>query len=167
MANEDVNKTEGRAQSLAEVRALARILRQYDLSELEVETDEGRVRLKRSSGAARVQPAVAAVAIDDAAGVATSGAGERSRGTNASPEVAAKTITSPFVGTFYRAASPDAAPYVEVGQTVRRGQTLCIIEAMKLMNEIEAERDARILEVLVNSGDSVEFGQALFRVDGA
>ncbi|MBK6849423.1 MAG: acetyl-CoA carboxylase biotin carboxyl carrier protein [Proteobacteria bacterium] len=79
----------------------------------------------------------------------------------------AKSITSPFVGTFYRAASPDGPPFVEVGQTVRKGQTLCIIEAMKLMNEIEAELDVKILEVLVKSGEPVEFGQALFRVEGA
>jgi acetyl-CoA carboxylase biotin carboxyl carrier protein len=72
-------------------------------------------------------------------------------------------VTSPFVGTFYRAPSPDVAPFVEVGQVVHKGQALCIVEAMKLMNEIEAENDAAILEVLVENGASVEYGHKLFK----
>jgi acetyl-CoA carboxylase biotin carboxyl carrier protein len=74
------------------------------------------------------------------------------------------TITSPFVGTFYRAASPEAEPFVKAEQEVSRGQTLCIVEAMKLMNEIEAEHDCKIVEILVQNGDSVEYGQPLFRI---
>jgi acetyl-CoA carboxylase biotin carboxyl carrier protein len=73
-------------------------------------------------------------------------------------------ITSPFVGTFYRAPSPESPPFVEVDQTVKKGQVLCIVEAMKLMNEIEAEASCKILEVLAQNGEPVEFGQALFRV---
>ena len=75
------------------------------------------------------------------------------------------TVTSPFVGTFYRSPSPDAPSFVEVGQHVRKGQVLCIVEAMKLMNEIEAEVDGKILESLVQNGHAVEFGQALFKID--
>lgn len=73
-------------------------------------------------------------------------------------------VTSPFVGTFYRSSSPDAAPFVDVGARVSLGQPLCIVEAMKLMNEIEAEVAGTILEVLVDNGTSVEFGQRLFKV---
>jgi acetyl-CoA carboxylase biotin carboxyl carrier protein len=76
-------------------------------------------------------------------------------------------VTSPFVGTFYRAPSPEAPAFVDMGQGVRKGQVLCIVEAMKLMNEIEAEVDGRILEVLVQNGHAVEFGQALFRIERA
>jgi acetyl-CoA carboxylase biotin carboxyl carrier protein len=77
----------------------------------------------------------------------------------------ALTITSPFVGTFYRAASPEAPPFIEIGQNVRKGQVLCIVEAMKLMNEIEAETAGRVVEILVQNGQSVEFGEPLFRLE--
>ena len=73
-------------------------------------------------------------------------------------------ITSPMVGTFYQAPSPDSAPYVKVGDKVKKGQTLCIIEAMKIMNELEAEYDLEILEILVEDGQPVEFDTPLFRV---
>ncbi|MBL8952630.1 MAG: acetyl-CoA carboxylase biotin carboxyl carrier protein [Myxococcaceae bacterium] len=76
-------------------------------------------------------------------------------------------ITSPFVGTFYRNPSPDQPPYVEVGSSVKKGQTLCIIEAMKLMNEIESEVAGKVAEVLVENAQPVEFGQALFRIEPA
>ena len=73
-------------------------------------------------------------------------------------------ITSPMVGTFYRAAAPEEEPFVEVGNTIKVGQTICILEAMKLMNEIESEFDAEIVEILVENGTPVEFGQVLMRV---
>ena len=73
-------------------------------------------------------------------------------------------ITSPFVGTFYRAANPTAAPFVQVGSMVKKGQTLCIIEAMKLMNEIEADEAGKVVEILAENARAVEFGQKLFRV---
>lgn len=82
-----------------------------------------------------------------------------------SPERSLHTVTSPFVGTFYRAASPEAPPFAEVGQSVRKGQVLCIVEAMKLMNEIEAELAGRVAEILVQNGQSVEFGEPLFRIE--
>jgi acetyl-CoA carboxylase biotin carboxyl carrier protein len=87
------------------------------------------------------------------------------------PVVAAKVersgtvVTSPFVGTFYRSPSPDAPSFVEEGQTVRKGQVLCIVEAMKLMNEIEAEVAGKVTEVIGQNGQTVEFGQALFRIE--
>jgi acetyl-CoA carboxylase biotin carboxyl carrier protein len=89
----------------------------------------------------------------------------------ASPAPAAKievkgfTVNSPFVGTFYRAASPDAPPLVEPGTVIRKGQVLCIVEAMKLMNEIEADTAGRVVEVLVQNGSPVEYGEPLFRLE--
>ena len=76
-------------------------------------------------------------------------------------------ITSPFVGTFYRAPAPEAPPFVDVGQNVRKGQVVCIVEAMKLMNEIESEFDGKILDILVKNAEHVEYGQPLFRVEKA
>jgi len=76
-------------------------------------------------------------------------------------------IASPFVGTFYRAPSPDAPTFAEIGQMVKKGQTLCIVEAMKLMNEIEAEVGGKVVEVYVQNGQSVEFGEKLFRIEPA
>jgi acetyl-CoA carboxylase biotin carboxyl carrier protein len=76
-------------------------------------------------------------------------------------------ITSPFVGTFYRSPTPDAPPFVEIGSVVRQGQTLCIVEAMKLMNEIEAEHSGTVVEIFAQNGKSVEFGQRLFRIKKA
>ena len=73
-------------------------------------------------------------------------------------------VTSPFVGTFYRAASPEAPSFVETGAVVRTGQTLCIVEAMKLMNEIEAEVSGTVTEIYVQNGKPIEFGQKLFRI---
>ena len=75
------------------------------------------------------------------------------------------TVNSPFVGTFYRSASPDSPPFVDVGQVVKKGQVLCIVEAMKLMNEIEAEQPGRLVEVLVQNGSPVEYGESLFRFE--
>src|SRR5687767_5799546 len=83
------------------------------------------------------------------------------------PEKAGHLVTSPFVGTFYRTPAPDQPPFVELGAMVKKGQVLCIVEAMKLMNEIEAEVAGRIAEVLVDNGQPVEFGQVLFRVEPA
>ncbi|MFL5312570.1 MAG: acetyl-CoA carboxylase biotin carboxyl carrier protein [Myxococcales bacterium] len=75
------------------------------------------------------------------------------------------TVNSPFVGTFYRSASPDNPPFVEVGQVVKKGQVLCIVEAMKLMNEIEAEQAGRLVDALIQNGSPVEYGEALFRFE--
>jgi acetyl-CoA carboxylase biotin carboxyl carrier protein len=85
-------------------------------------------------------------------------------GPSAEPASDSVDVTSPFVGTFYRAASPDAPAFAEVGSVVRVGQTLCIIEAMKLMNEIEADHSGTIVEVFAQNGKAVEFGQKLFRI---
>ena len=73
-------------------------------------------------------------------------------------------ITSPMVGTFYRAASPDSAPFIDIGSTVKKGETLCIIEAMKILNEIESDKEGTISKILIENGQPVEFGQPLFEI---
>jgi acetyl-CoA carboxylase biotin carboxyl carrier protein len=87
-----------------------------------------------------------------------------STGSESSKDDGLQEITSPMVGTFYRAPAPDAPPYVDVGSKVSKGQTLCILEAMKLMNELEAEVSGEIREILVENAEPVEYGQVLFRV---
>jgi acetyl-CoA carboxylase biotin carboxyl carrier protein len=83
------------------------------------------------------------------------------------PDSKTFTVNSPFVGTFYRSASPENPPFVDVGTVVKKGQVLCIVEAMKLMNEIEAEQPGRLVEVLIQNGSPVEYGEALFRFEPA
>lgn len=138
---------------LEELKALISTLEDGGVSEFEYEDEEGRLRLHLGpTGAfapapapapAAVAPAAVAAPVDDANVVF---------------------ITSPFVGTFYRAPSPDADAFTDVGKPIKPGQTLCIVEAMKLMNEIECEVSGTVLEILVENGTSVEFGQKLFRV---
>jgi acetyl-CoA carboxylase biotin carboxyl carrier protein len=148
----------GQPAQLAVVRELARIAAEFELEEIEF-APEGRIRIcrRRASAAASV-PAPAPVASAPLA-VLPSGAGAP-----AGKDDGALFVTSPFVGTFYTAPSPEAPVFVSVGQDVRKGQVVCIIEAMKLMNEIESEVDGRITEILVKNGEHVEYGQQLFRV---
>ena len=145
---------------LNDLRRLLRILEKRNVSEFELEDDKMRLRLVRGGGVASA-PAHFAVAAAPVAAVAAAPA--------AAPAAVADDarvvfVTSPFVGTFYRSPSPDAPAFVEVGSAVREGQALCIIEAMKLMNEIEADCAGTITEILAENGKSVEFGQKLFKV---
>jgi acetyl-CoA carboxylase biotin carboxyl carrier protein len=129
----------------------------HDLAELEVESGGVRVRVvRRHAPAAATQGAAAAtVALPQAETVER--AAEAAAGT--------VTIEAPMVGTFYRATSPEAAPFVSEGDTIKEGQTLCIIEAMKLMNEIESKVTGRVLKIFVENAQPVEFGQPLFLVE--
>ena len=114
------------------------------------------------------RPAHAAVTVSAAAPVAAPAAAPVAAASAApATERPGVLVSSPFVGTFYRTPAPDQPPFVEVGTVVKKGQVLCIVEAMKLMNEIEAEAAGRITEILVDNGQPVEFGQALFRVEPA
>jgi acetyl-CoA carboxylase biotin carboxyl carrier protein len=136
------------------VRALARIAAEFDLAEIEV--DGGRVRIRRETGdfvpRTALAPAGRPIALSPPAAVEAAG------------DENSAFISSPFVGTFYRAPSPEAPTFVEAGQSVRKGQVVCIVEAMKLMNEIEAEAEGKIIEILVENGAHVEYGQHLFRL---
>jgi acetyl-CoA carboxylase biotin carboxyl carrier protein len=146
---------------LNDLRRLLRILEKRNVSEFELEDDKMRLRLVRGGVVVSSAPAHFAVA------AATAPAAPIAASSTAAPVVDdANTVyvTSPFVGTFYRSPSPDAPSFVEAGSTVRAGQALCIVEAMKLMNEIEADCAGTILEILAENGKSVEFGQKLFKV---
>jgi acetyl-CoA carboxylase biotin carboxyl carrier protein len=129
----------------------------HDLAELEVESGGLRVRVVRRHAPAAVTPGAAG------APAALSQAEAVERAVEAAPGTV--TIEAPMVGTFYRATSPEAAPFVSEGDTIKEGQTLCIIEAMKLMNEIESKLSGRIVKILVENTQPVEFGQPLFLVE--
>jgi acetyl-CoA carboxylase biotin carboxyl carrier protein len=146
--------------SLEQLKSLLETLEKGDVSEFEYEDEQLKLRLALGKKAAPVIHAAPAVAAAPLAAVAAAPAAKASD--DADPNVVF--ITSPFVGTFYRAPGPDSANFVEVGSTVKQGQTLCIIEAMKLMNEIESEAAGSVLDILVENGKSVEFGQKLFKL---
>jgi acetyl-CoA carboxylase biotin carboxyl carrier protein len=129
----------------------------HDLAELEVESGGLRVRVVRRHAPTAVTPPSAAAPL---ALPQTEGA-ERAADT----ALGTVTIEAPMVGTFYRATSPETAPFVSEGDTIKEGQTLCIIEAMKLMNEIESKLSGRIVKILVENAQPVEFGQPLFLVE--
>jgi len=141
-----------------DVRTLARILKQYQLTSLEVEWEGAQVRLTKEPAAAAQAAAPAAAPAPQAPPPAPAEAEALAAAEDGSVE-----ITSPFVGTFYRAPAPDADPFIREGQDVNKGQVLCIVEAMKLMNEIECEADGKIAKILIKNGEPVEFGQTLFR----
>ncbi|TPV93308.1 MAG: acetyl-CoA carboxylase biotin carboxyl carrier protein [Myxococcales bacterium FL481] len=151
-----------RLPDLRYVRELARVFKQYDLDEVEIETGEQRILLRRGGAEA---PTVVSAPVA-AAPVAAPAVVEASA--EPAPAVASETggefITSPFVGTFYTSPNPDAPAFVKRGDSVAKGQTVCIVEAMKLFNEIEAEFPCVIEEILVEAGQPVEFGAKLFRV---
>jgi acetyl-CoA carboxylase biotin carboxyl carrier protein len=129
----------------------------HDLAELEVESGGVRVRVvRRHAPAAATQGALAAPT-----------ALPQAEGAERAAEAAAGTVTieAPMVGTFYRATNPETAPFVSEGDAIKEGQTLCIIEAMKLMNEIESKVAGRVVKILVENAQPVEFGQPLFLVE--
>ena len=144
-----------------DIKELKKILEAFDKSSaniLEFENDEFRIYLDKSSSTSVNPPVPSTMASQVQEPIVQK--------VEAKPEceVEGELITSPMVGTFYQAPSPDSPPYVKVGDKVKKGQTLCIIEAMKIMNELEAEFDCEILEVLVEDGQPVEFDTPLFRV---
>lgn len=129
------------------------------LTEIELEEDGKRIRLRKEIVFASKERGLAPVASSQVlqeAVTAIETKGEEGR---------YALVRSPIVGTFYKAASPDADPYVEIGDVVKKGQILCIVEAMKLMNEIESDVDGKIAEICVEDGTAVEYGKPLFRIE--
>lgn len=160
--NEPISEASLTGGSVRQIQELIDLLRHNNLTELEFERQGIRIRVRHelatkpfttavqeSVPAPSQQPAHHAIAMTPVVEGATGFV----------------TVTSPIVGTFYRSPSPDADPYVEEGDSVKKGQVLCIVEAMKLMNEIESEVDGRIVKILLESTKSVEYGQALFLID--
>jgi acetyl-CoA carboxylase biotin carboxyl carrier protein len=147
---------------LRKLKTLIDLVSESNISELEITEAEGKVRIVKSG-----QPVYAGAPLYAPAPPATPPAPLPVA--EAAPEVHAepvgKVIKSPMVGTFYRAASPGAKPFVEVGDAIKEGQPVCIIEAMKIMNEIEADCEGKVLRMLCDNGQAVEFGQPLFIVE--
>ena len=146
---------------LAELRRLIDLVQQTGIGELEVTTGGRTVRIAAQAGTVPVATMTAEVSAD--AGAPASG--DAGAGLPSGAGHAALAITSPMVGTFYRAPAPDADPYIEVGDPVSVGQTVCIVEAMKLMNEIESEVKGRVVKILVENAQPVEYGQKLFLIE--
>ncbi|HWT34740.1 MAG TPA: acetyl-CoA carboxylase biotin carboxyl carrier protein [Paraburkholderia sp.] len=151
---------------LRKLKTLIDLVSESGISELEVTEGEGKVRIVKNAPPVYVQqPGSFAPQYPVSAPAAVGHAAEALAGAPATPAAAAPqghVVTSPMVGTFYRAPSPGADPFVQVGDTVKEGQTICIIEAMKLLNEIESDQAGVIKEILVENGQAVEYGQPLF-----
>ena len=150
---------------LRKLKTLIDLVSESNISELEITETEGKVRIVKGGGAAPVQyvqtlaavPAVAAPVAGAAAPAAAAPAVEAAPSGHA--------VKSPMVGTFYRSSSPGAAAFVEVGSKVNEGDTVCIIEAMKILNEIEADKSGTITQILGENGQAVEYGQPLFIIE--
>ena len=147
------------------IEKLAKIIADNDLTEISLEDGEQAITIRKDLPEVNMvasAPAAVAAAPQAAPAVAPQASAQAPA---AKEEVKGKAITSPMVGTFYAASSPDAAPFVEVGSTVNVGDVVCIIEAMKLMNEIKAEQAGKVVQICVKNGDPIEFGQVLMYVE--
>jgi acetyl-CoA carboxylase biotin carboxyl carrier protein len=148
---------------LKEIRAVLKLIRETDVEEIEVEQDGRRIRIRRRGLVQVAQPAAGAAVSPPA--VQTAPTAAPAPGLAAPDTAHLVTVESPMIGTFYRAPAPGADPYVREGDKIEKGTVLCIIEAMKLMNEIESEVSGRLHSILVENGHPVEYGQALFLVE--
>ena len=158
---------------IADLKEILRILEQQDITEFELEQDGVKLRVCRSSpvsGVGAPQALIAPVPVAQAAAPAAAQAATvpaAHAAEPAEPVPAGTLVKSPIVGTFYRAPDPNSAPFVSVGDRIKVGQVLCIIEAMKLMNEIEAELAGEVLKIHVENGQPVQYGDPLFTVKPA
>ena len=146
--------------NLREIKDLIALMNENDLTEVEVETDGAKIKLKKGQDNVVVHEAPRMMHAPQSAAPAAAPAGP-----SAPPAAPGLTIKSPMVGTFYSAPAPDAEPYLKVGQKVDIGQVICIVEAMKLMNEIKSEVRGKVIEVTIENAEPVEFGQTLFVVE--
>src|SRR5574337_1341561 len=135
---------------IKDIKNIYKFLKETDIVEFELEGQDGKVRIKRGTAARMEMPAP--VVMEEAHKEA-----KKEEPAAKKPENV-KIITSPMVGTFYRSPSPEAQPFIELGSIVKTGQTMCIIEAMKLMNEVESEFNGKVISVLVENGQPVEYG---------
>jgi acetyl-CoA carboxylase biotin carboxyl carrier protein len=153
--------------NLDQVKEILELVRQHNLAELEIEQEGLRLRVRKDTGgAASVGPPSApspAPAVAPAFPVEPGMSGALSPAA-ADEEVELAVVKSPIVGTFYRSPEPNASPFVDIGSRVRKGQVLCIIEAMKLMNEIDSEYDGEVVNIYVDNGQPVQYGERLFAI---
>ena len=153
---------------LRKLKTLIDLVSESNVSELEITEAEGKVRIVKSGQptvAQVVYAPMAAPAAAPVAAVATAAAPAAAAPVAEPAESAGFVVKSPMVGTFYRSASPGAKPFVELGQAIKEGDTLCIIEAMKILNEIEAEKSGTVTKIMGENGQAVEFGQPLFVIE--
>lgn len=145
------------------IEALAKIVKDNDLGKIKISTEDIDIVIegKRSAPAANIIPPVMPAMGVPAAPVADAAAPVAAE----SAAVSGNIITSPIIGTFYSSPSPDKAPFVKVGDTINKGDVVCIIESMKIMNELNSEFSGRVAEIYVNNGDAVEYGQKIMRIE--
>ena len=148
--------------NLKEIKEMINLMNDNGLVELEIEKDGMRIRLKKISSASEASFSGPVVIEREKITQATA---KESKEAMDKATVKTVEIKAPMVGTFYRAPTPEAPPYVEVDQVIEPGQVICIIEAMKLMNEIKSEIEGKILEILVDNSEPVEFGQPMFLIE--
>jgi acetyl-CoA carboxylase biotin carboxyl carrier protein len=162
--------------NLDELKKILELVREHQLSEFEIEHEGLRLKVRKDQATGAVlavtesvrMPAAAApqpLAAGAPAGASSSGGtGPAAAPAIGDPEIELAVVKSPIVGTFYRAPEPGAADFVEIGTTVKKGQVLCIIEAMKLMNEIDSEYDGEVVSIYVENGQPVQYGERLFAI---
>ncbi len=149
--------------NIKRIKEIVELMNENDLAQIEIEEEGAKIKLtKRASG---IVEQVIAPPVQTQALAATKA--PESAGSPKEAPKAGKEVKSPMVGTFYRSPSPDTDPYVQVGDMVQKGDVLCIVEAMKLMNEVKAEFGGRIMEVCIENAEPVEYGQTLFVVEAA
>jgi acetyl-CoA carboxylase biotin carboxyl carrier protein len=155
---------------IRKVKKLIELLEESGVAEIEIKEGEESVRISRQGTGAvstiiQAAPVAAPIAAPSASATATAGGGVTTTAPAEAGPSADKAITAPMVGTFYSSSAPGAKAFVEIGQEIQVGQTLCIIEAMKMMNQIESDKAGKVVAVLAKSGDPVEFGQPLFVIE--
>jgi len=152
---------------LRKLKTLIDLVSESNVSELEITEADGKVRIVKASPAAPMvmAPMGAAPMAAPAVPAAAAPAGPALAAAPATPVETGHIVKSPMVGTFYRSASPGAKAFVDIGSTIKEGEPICIIEAMKIMNEIEADKSGTVTKILVENGQAVEFGQPLFVIE--
>ena len=153
---------------IRKIKKLIELVEESGITELEVQEEEGTVRISRAAPAvapAAVQYAAAPVVAATPAAVPAQAPAAATPAPTASDELSGHLVRSPMVGTFYRSPSPEAKAFVEVGQSVKVGDALCIVEAMKMMNRIEADKAGVVKAILINDGDAVEFDEPLIVIE--
>ena len=153
---------------LRKLKTLIDLVSESNVSELEITEAEGKVRIVKSAGVVMAAPAVAMPAAAPVLGAAPAPAAVPAPAAEAAAapaEPAGHAVKSPMVGTFYRSSSPGAAPFVQIGSVVKEGDTLCIVEAMKILNEIESDKSGTVTQILCENGQAVEYGQPLFVIE--
>ena len=146
---------------LRKLKTLIDLVSESNVSELEITEAEGKVRIVKGGGAGAQQYAAPAAMLAPAPSVAAPAVAV----VTPEPVVVEHSVKSPMVGTFYRSASPGAKAFVEIGSSIKAGETICIIEAMKILNEIEADKAGTVTKILCDNGQAVEYGQPLFVIE--